>query len=98
MNINDGLHNLPEATSVTGASRVSPVQRQQTSAPSSGTRAAEQDSAEVSLAANLANKAMQAPDVRMDKVAAVQQALNNGTYSVSPEDVAEKLVKQMIGK
>jgi negative regulator of flagellin synthesis FlgM len=96
MNINDGLHNLPEATGVTETSRVSPVQRQ-TPVSSSGTGAA-QDSAEVSLAANLANKAMQVPDVRMDKVAAVQQALNNGTYNVSPEDVAEKLVRQMISK
>jgi flagellar biosynthesis anti-sigma factor FlgM len=97
MNINDGLHNLPEATGVTETSRISPVQRQ-TSVSSPGTGAMAQDSADVSAAADLANKAMQAADVRMDKVAAVQQAINNGTYNVSPEDVAEKLVRQMIGK
>jgi negative regulator of flagellin synthesis FlgM len=97
MNINDGLHNLSEPAGVTETSRISPVQRQgSASVPSTG--ALGQDSAEVSLAASLANRAMQVPDVRMDKVAAVQHALNNGTYSVAPEDVAEKLVRQMISK
>jgi negative regulator of flagellin synthesis FlgM len=41
---------------------------------------------------------MSMPDVRMDRVAAVQQALANGTYQVSPMDVADKIVRRMMGE
>jgi negative regulator of flagellin synthesis FlgM len=57
-----------------------------------------QDRTEVSTAASLAQRAMEATDVRMDKVATVQQALANGTFNVSPEDLAGKLFQQMTGK
>ena len=57
-----------------------------------------QDRTEVSTAASLAHRAMSVPDVRMDKVAAVQQALANGTYQVSPTDVADKIIRRMIGE
>jgi flagellar biosynthesis anti-sigma factor FlgM len=46
------------------------------------------DSAHVSQAAQLAARAMQLPEVRADKVAAVQTALADGTYSVDAADVA----------
>ena len=34
-----------------------------------------------------------APDVRKDRVAAIKAALANGTYSVSDEDLANKLLE-----
>ncbi len=34
-----------------------------------------------------------APDVREDRVAAIKAALANGTYSVSDEDLANKLLE-----
>ena len=34
-----------------------------------------------------------APDVREDRVAAIKAALTNGTYSVSDEDLANKLLE-----
>lgn len=37
-------------------------------------------------------------DVRMDKVASVQQALANGTYDVPASAVASKMVDSMLGK
>lgn len=97
MNVNDGLHGLPEALGVSQASPVSAVQPQQQTA-SSGIANNIQDRTEVSTAASLAHQAMSVPDVRMDKVAAIQQALANGTYQVSPADVADKLVRQMMGE
>ncbi|HMD21266.1 MAG TPA: flagellar biosynthesis anti-sigma factor FlgM [Alloacidobacterium sp.] len=97
MNVNDGLHGLPEALGVSQASPVSAVQPQQQTA-SSATANNIQDRTEVSTAASLAHQAMSVPDVRMEKVAAIQQALANGTYQVGPADVADKLVRQMMGE
>jgi negative regulator of flagellin synthesis FlgM len=36
-------------------------------------------------------------DVRTEKVAALQQAIAAGTYSVSASDVADKLLKTLVG-
>ncbi len=36
-------------------------------------------------------------DIRMDKVASIQAALQAGTYQVSAADVAQKLVASMLG-
>ena len=97
MNVNDGLHGLPEALGVSQTSPVSAVQPQpQAAGTSSGNSI--QDRTEVSTAASLAHQAMSVPDVRMDKVAAIQQALANGSYQVSAADVAGKLVRKMMGE
>ncbi|MBX6358460.1 flagellar biosynthesis anti-sigma factor FlgM [Pseudacidobacterium ailaaui] len=97
MNIRDGLHQLPEVAGVTETSGVSGIQRQ-TSETVTGTDATAQDTTELSPEARFASQAMQVPDVRLDKVAAVQQALSSGNYQVSAEDVAEKMIRQMVGK
>jgi len=52
------------------------------------------DSAKVSTTARLTQHAMSISDVRMEKVAAVQRALSDGIYQVSPADVADKLIAQ----
>jgi negative regulator of flagellin synthesis FlgM len=52
------------------------------------------DSAHMSQAAQLAARAMQLPEVRTDKVAAVQTALANGTYSVNAADVAGAMLAE----
>ncbi|MGI8772481.1 MAG: flagellar biosynthesis anti-sigma factor FlgM [Acidobacteriaceae bacterium] len=46
------------------------------------------DSASVSHAARLADQTMQLPDVRAEKVAAVQKAMADGSYSIGAVDVA----------
>jgi negative regulator of flagellin synthesis FlgM len=97
MNVNDGLHGLPDALGISKASPVSATQPQQQAAFSAAANPI-QDHTEVSTAASLAHQAMSVPDVRMDKVAAVQQALANGTYQVSAGDVADKLLRQMMGE
>jgi negative regulator of flagellin synthesis FlgM len=97
MNVNDSLQGIPEPQGVSEASPVSAIQRQQQTSNFAATASGGQDSTEVSTAASLAHQAMAVPDVRMDKVAAVQQALANGTYQVSAGDVADKLLQQMTG-
>lgn len=56
------------------------------------------DEATLSPAASLAAQAAPDSDVRMDKVAAVQQALAAGTYNVPAGAVAGKMIDQMMGK
>jgi negative regulator of flagellin synthesis FlgM len=38
----------------------------------------------------------QAPDVRVEKVAQLQESINNGTYNVRGEQVADKLITHTI--
>lgn len=42
---------------------------------------------------SLGSQAMQAPDVRQEKVDALRQAIGNGTYSVSPDQIAEAMLR-----
>ena len=97
MNVNGSLHNLPESLEVSQTAPVSAVQSQSEPRPSTAAPATE-DRAEVSMPAALAHKAMELSDVRMDKVVAVQQAIANGTYQVSPQDVANRLVDHLLGE
>jgi negative regulator of flagellin synthesis FlgM len=97
MNVNDGLHALPEALEVSQASPVKALQAQ-TPTALPGASGTIEDRAEVSTAASLAHQAMAVPDVRVEKVAALQQSIASGTYHVSAADVADKLVRQMLGE
>jgi negative regulator of flagellin synthesis FlgM len=97
MNVNDGLRNVQPLAGMSETSPVSPVQ-QTHSVSHSANEGTTQDHTEVSIAAKLATRAMSAPDVRMDKVAALQQALANGKYAVSADDVANKIVNHMLGE
>jgi negative regulator of flagellin synthesis FlgM len=60
------------------------------------------DSVEISDAARELAKARQAvdaaPDVRSDKVAAIRKRIEDGTYSVSPELLARKLLESSDGQ
>ena len=46
----------------------------------------------------LAAQALQLPEVRLERVQALQQAVTNGSYNPSPEDVAGAIVSQLIGE
>lgn len=98
MNVNDGLRGLSETLGVSQTTRVSPTQQKSQVDNSVLPSGIHQDHTEVSTAATLAHRAMSLPDVRMDKVAAVQQALANGTYQVGPADVADKIISRMMGE
>jgi flagellar biosynthesis anti-sigma factor FlgM len=45
----------------------------------------------------LAASASNTSDVRMDKVAALKSAIDSGTYHVSADKVADKLIDNMLG-
>jgi len=75
----------------------------QTSISDSGTRGAQQpiqneyvDQASLSSAGGLMAQALESPDVRLDKVASLQQAIANGSYNVSSSDVADKMIESLL--
>lgn len=55
------------------------------------------DEAHLSGAASLASHLASLPDVREEKVQAIQTAIANGSYSVSSSDVARSLMDSMLG-
>ncbi len=57
--------------------------------------AGSQDSAKVNHAAQLAEQAMQLPDVRIEKVNMIQNALAHGSYQVPAVDVADSMLRDM---
>ncbi|RSL14876.1 FlgM family anti-sigma-28 factor [Edaphobacter aggregans] len=54
------------------------------------------DQAKLSLMGGLVSQALGGSDVRMDKVAKLQQAITSGSYSVSSSDVAEKMIDSLL--
>jgi negative regulator of flagellin synthesis FlgM len=44
-----------------------------------------------------AAQALDGPDIRSTKVAALQQAIAAGSYSVSSSDVADKIIQSLLG-
>ncbi len=56
---------------------------------------AARDQAQLSAAGTVLARALHLSDVRLDKVAALQQAIANGTYSVSSEALAGWLIESL---
>lgn len=56
------------------------------------------DQATLSSAASAASVVAPDSDVRMEKVAAIQQAMLSGTYNVPASEVAGKMIDHMLGK
>jgi negative regulator of flagellin synthesis FlgM len=54
------------------------------------------DDAKVSTLAGVITQGLSGSDVRTEKVAALQQAIAAGTYSVSSSDVAEKVIGSLL--
>ena len=80
-----------------------PAQTERTASVSLSNAAA--SSAPVSIAVDHAKlsgfggalaQALTQSDVRMDKVTALQQSIANGTYNVSANDVADKIISSLL--
>lgn len=90
----NGVNGLIRAESVTKASAAKPVGRSDSGRLPEATLA--QDSATLGAGATLASQLAGASEVRMEKVAAVQQALASGTYQVDTGKVADKIIAEML--
>jgi negative regulator of flagellin synthesis FlgM len=93
MNVNNNLQSVQSLFPDTDVTKTQPAG--QTAATDSASGA---DDATLSSAATLALQSPPDADVRMDKVAQVQQALAAGTYNVPSSEVAGKMMQQMLEK
>ncbi len=109
MSFQNGISNLQQLftqiapSGTAAASAVNRAAQVQTGAPSSALLNAASpgqglDQASLSSTGGLVAQASQAPDVRMEKIAPLQQAIAAGTYSVSSADVAEKIMGSLLGR
>jgi negative regulator of flagellin synthesis FlgM len=80
------LANEPGAQSVNGKNAVAP----ETQASEDRTTLTS-DQASVS---NLVSTAMQSPEIRQDKVAALQQSIGNGQYQLDPAKIAASMIDE----
>ncbi len=92
MNLRNDVQSIQQVFESPAAREVRASQGQGKDAAASGFRA---DEATVSSAGSLAARALALPDVRMDKVAQVQQALADNSYHVSASQLAESLIQHM---
>lgn len=93
MEIRSSLEGL---NSLLGVNAPGAAQSQGTGRATAGAWGLGADQATLSSAASQMAQATSGDGVRMDKVAAVQAALSDGTYSVPASAVASKLVDAML--
>ena len=83
-----------ESLNIEAPSRVRPDGPSSTSA--SGVAPA-RDSSNLSASAQAVVQAMQMPDIRQDRVATLQQQIASGSYQVAPQDVADAILRNLVG-
>lgn len=92
MNVTNGIDNLSRVSGTQPAAAEVPA-RNAIATPEAGLS---QDLAQLSSIGTQVAQSASASDVRLDKVAAIQSALQSGTYQVPASDVAQKIVDSMI--
>lgn len=98
MNIRNGFGDLQQILTGNSTGKVASTGQPEKTAAGARPASLEGDQAHVSLAANLATEAAGLPEVRAEKVAAIQAALADGSYRVEPEKVAAKLISHLLGE
>ena len=97
MNIRSGIENLgfvPLASPSTQATNAYAATKKIDNAATHET--ATEDQATLSNAASQVAQSAAGSDVRLDKVATIQTALQSGTYDIPALDVAKKIITSML--
>jgi negative regulator of flagellin synthesis FlgM len=91
---NDPAVTSPATAAIPASARAAATTRAATPA-SQAIESIASDSAKVSLAGAMLSQASTGSDVRFDKVAALQQSIEAGTYGVTSANVAGKLIESL---
>ncbi len=92
MNVRNGIDSLTQTQQPQSPSTASAPK----SAPAATGQTLSEDKAQVSLTASQIAQSSPVSDVRLDKVASIQAAIQTGTYHVSATDVAQKVITSML--
>jgi negative regulator of flagellin synthesis FlgM len=103
MSISNGIGNLQGLSNpVTPASatvqtgKEEQIKSSTAQAPAAAKAAPVNDQAVISSTSDLLTRALNASDVRLDKIQPLQAAIAAGTYNVSSSDVADKLIGTLL--
>ena len=66
-------------------------------APSVSGMGSAKDSSDLSSAAHVVAQAMQMPEIRLDRVANLQQQIASARYQVAPQQVADAMLRNIAG-
>lgn len=99
MSYTNGIGNMPPVSgaatpATTHVNDAAKTNRQDTSAAHAP--ASHADHTDLSSAGAVVAQALQGSDVRADKVAALKQAIDSGSYHVSSSDVAGKMIDSLL--
>lgn len=94
MNIQNDLQNLPPVSGATEVSGVRASADEVASQPAGAGHEAS-DQASLSTVARAASQALSLPDIRQEKIEAVQGAIANGSYDVPSSQVAASLMQYL---
>jgi negative regulator of flagellin synthesis FlgM len=103
MSYSNGINNLQQSISPIAATEpksVVPANAPGTTANGSGETvggAGRTDETNLSSTGSFVSQALEGSDVRSEKVASLQQAIDAGTYNVSSSDVADKIIQSLLG-
>jgi negative regulator of flagellin synthesis FlgM len=93
---NDPAVSDSATSAVGGTTRTQAAQRNSATSGSSAIDNIASDSANLSLAGAMLSQATTGSDVRFERVAALRQSIEAGTYNVSASDVASRLVDTLL--
>jgi negative regulator of flagellin synthesis FlgM len=92
MNISNGIENLAQIF----PAQSTPATASAKSSDPPKIEGLANDKAQLSAVATQVAQSASVSDVRLDKVASIQSALQAGTYDVSAADVAQKIIASML--
>jgi negative regulator of flagellin synthesis FlgM len=92
-----GIGSLQQGINAVTPAEAKPAQSTGTGNPTNETTVSTQtDQTNLSSASSLVTQALEGSDVRLDKVASLQQAIATGTYNVSSSDVADSIIDSLL--
>ena len=103
MSYSNGINNLQQTISpiaTTEPKPVVPANEPGTTANRSAETvgsAGRTDEANLSSTGSFVSQALEGSDVRLEKVASLQQAIATGNYNVPSSDIADKIIQSLLG-